>query len=815
LKLWQKILVVGIALFAAIGYVGYQLVDAQFKQIDFTKKEILGTNYIRGVTGVMKFVAQHRGISAGFLGGNKTLESRLDAKAADVRRALSRLEEEEKKEGAVLKVKDKSAELRKRTEEILARVKGMNSRESYSRHTALQGEYLKLISRVADTSNLILDPDLDTYYLMSIFSGTIPTSAEDMGQLRAVTNGILSSGVKNAAQARRLGRGLDALVFRQEQSIKNIETALTQNKEIAADLRKLEASIKAEAKFFREVRSKAVDADEIDASRATYFFTEWTRLIDAYWAVEGPILDLMVKKLEKRIAGFQRTLLLTGGVAAFLILGALGLAIFIVMGLLRNVNTLVTSLQTAANGDLTQHAVIRTKDELRTIGDSFNNLVDSLGGILGEVQKVSNVVITRAKSAQANSEQVGKTAGSQVELTRDTDAILAEVTANAGKVVSNVVEAEEAAAETNRTIDRSIFDALRIAAYGEEQTCTSLATMVEIQELAKSAENISESTGSMNEQAQVAMDLADEVQGAAGEVASSATTANEQAAQSLKTVENGEQVLETLVSAMDAINESSKQVNEIIDTITDITDQTNLLALNAAIEAARAGEYGKGFAVVAEAVRSLAERSAEAASEIADNIRENIRRVEEGARLTDGVRGALSEIKESSLITTASVEKIGEIGAGNAERAKRMLESFQEVKNISARINEQVDAQRRGVGVIQQASSSIVKISALVSQNVEGEIDALQNIKTLSDGVRMKAGAAQEAAAGQKGRVERINANMETVSTNAQRNVDTMGDTRTQMEELVSNSSAVTEQLGKFVLNSSGRTDKSEAKAGA
>ena len=54
------------------------------------------------------------------------------------------------------------------------------------KHKALVAEILLLIKHVGDTSNLILDPDLDTYYLMDAFVNNLPEAAEHLGQLRAL-----------------------------------------------------------------------------------------------------------------------------------------------------------------------------------------------------------------------------------------------------------------------------------------------------------------------------------------------------------------------------------------------------------------------------------------------------------------------------------------------------------------------------------------------------------------------------------------------------------------------------------------------------
>ena len=88
-------------------------------------------------------------------------------------------------------------------------------------------------------------------------------------------------------------------------------------------------------------------------------------------------------------------------------------------------------------------------------------------------------------------------------------------------------------------------------------------------------------------------------------------------------VGRGHDKLTQMIKAMNEVTTSSEKIDNIVTMIDDIAFQTNLLALNAAVEAARAGEQGRSFAVVAEAVRSLAQKSADSAREITALIKDS------------------------------------------------------------------------------------------------------------------------------------------------------------------------------------------------
>lgn len=128
----------------------------------------------------------------------------------------------------------------------------------------------------------------------------------------------------------------------------------------------------------------------------------------------------------------------------------------------------------------------------------------------------------------------------------------------------------------------------------------------------------------------------------------------------------GNQEVETMLASMNDIAVSSKKIVDTISIIDDIAFQTNLLALNASVEAARAGEQGKGFAVVAEAVRALAQKSAQAAKEINELVNDNVQIIDHGK---DGAVRSSTSLKEIMSYIQKLTTLIQEIATASGEQS--------------------------------------------------------------------------------------------------------------------------------------------------
>lgn len=176
----------------------------------------------------------------------------------------------------------------------------------------------------------------------------------------------------------------------------------------------------------------------------------------------------------------------------------------------------------------------------------------------------------------------------------------------------------------------------------------------------------------------------------------------------------GEQEIRALVGSMGEITAQSKKIAEIINVIEDIAFQTNLLALNAAVEAARAGEQGKGFAVVAEAVRTLAQKSAEAAKDITDLIRDSVEKIEKGSLQAENGGKVLVEILES-------VKKVASI---NAEIAGASGEQANGITQISKAMNQLDQVTQVNAATSEEAAASAEQLSAqaVMLSNVVAEL---------------------------------------------------------------------------------------------
>ena len=147
--------------------------------------------------------------------------------------------------------------------------------------------------------------------------------------------------------------------------------------------------------------------------------------------------------------------------------------------------------------------------------------------------------------------------------------------------------------------------------------------------------------------------------------------------------------------------------------IQHIASQTNLLAMNAAIEAAHAGEAGKGFAVVASEIRQLAEDSES-----------------QGKTITSTLKLVSNEIE--SLFNSSQIVET---------KFNSIFVLAEQVKEISDRLTEAMQAQEKGSEEVLQAFKNINEVTSEVqlhsgemlqgSEKITKEIEKLDGINQI------------------------------------------------------------------------------------
>jgi methyl-accepting chemotaxis protein len=199
------------------------------------------------------------------------------------------------------------------------------------------------------------------------------------------------------------------------------------------------------------------------------------------------------------------------------------------------------------------------------------------------------------------------------------------------------------------------------------------------QHLARTAEEIAQDAGSLNERSVHAAQSLRTTARSMTELVStveastaSARKAAELAGAATGSAHEGEAAVGEVVKTMDGLNAASSKIAEIVAVIDSIAFQTNLLALNAAVEAARAGEQGRGFAVVASEVRALAQRSSQAAGEIRGLIGTSVAGVQAGARNAAGASDKIVHMGESIEQVSAMIADV----SGAASRQNREIDQL-------------------------------------------------------------------------------------------------------------------------------------------
>ena len=381
-------LTVAVAIFLApIVLLLVLLLQEQQKAIDFAKQEMRGVQMTKAITKAELNLSE----ALYQTGTSGALTSQLFTTAASLQSAQTSFAQTFMTHSAVQGITKSLLEI------------AGNGRADSEKVHVLRSKLRALTIQVGDASNLILDPELDSYYLMDLLMVRFP----EVGSILSAKSATLAQG----QNAKTLALSMD------REDIIHLEGGYS------VALRQLEDSVASSLRHAQNPERLGIFQSEFgEARRAlsrldTYshevtqggvpfdpkvtLTLEWQarqHMYDVTEIVADELMDLLANRI-KRLEASRRNSLLTS-------LGLFAAAMALVFGLLRNRVTkpLMTLTQVAERfnqGDLSEPTPLEGRnDEIGALARAFERLrTEALGRLEAEAERASAVAANLAKSS--------------------------------------------------------------------------------------------------------------------------------------------------------------------------------------------------------------------------------------------------------------------------------------------------------------------------------------------------------------------------------------------------------------------------------
>ena len=432
------------------------LISNMNDKINFIKNERQGLAYMQTAREPIQYIQQHRALTAAYLSGNKSLRDQITQKRDEVESALNQLEQMNKKLGSALDTGDRLATIQKQWNHIKAESLSMIPADNMQVHSGLIQDIISLIGQVADSSQLILDSVLDSYYLADALVSKIPALTEAMGQARTVGSGIAQIGGFSSESFLRLSILTNSLHENNHNLRSGLDATFASNPAVGALLEKavhennqavdgMETMLKEELLAKNtislgdgiQIDSQTVLQQSIDAINTSY------ALYDAI----VPVLDgLFVDRIKQN----QQIKYMALAIVVVVLLVIIYLFAGLYLSVVDNIHRIDEGSTRLADGDLTIRIDIHSKDEMCSIATSFNNMAEQIEALIQQIISSATQLASATEEVSAGANDSSKNVEQQRNETEQVATAMNEMTATVSEVARNAESAAGAANSASR-----------------------------------------------------------------------------------------------------------------------------------------------------------------------------------------------------------------------------------------------------------------------------------------------------------------------------------------------------------------------------
>lgn len=354
------------------------MVAEQNVRIRFAQQEIAGTTYLRALNEVYLATLFHRHDVLRALTLGITVES-LPHTRQRVEQSMAALRPLEASYGAQLQ----TSELFERIETGWADLRDDDLRgtalDGYDRYQQLIVDQRALIATVGDYSNLILDPDLDSYYMMDAVLLRLPEAQELMARILLINENLVPQEHRIADRRTEIIMQLSLLRANSERLQRNLATSYAHT-----TWTNLQPLLEPEVERYLglidtmlgEYQAAATNQGRLLGTRELVDLGQSAlEASDQLSAATSPALERL---LTMRINALQQRQGFTIAFSLLLLVLAYAAGIRLMRSISGPLNALLRATQRLAGGDLSVQVHATGKSEVALVGQAFNQMAQEI-----------------------------------------------------------------------------------------------------------------------------------------------------------------------------------------------------------------------------------------------------------------------------------------------------------------------------------------------------------------------------------------------------------------------------------------------------
>ncbi len=664
LTIRQRLIIVVSVFLLPIAVFGYLYLAQVNENIGIAAKELRGIDYLRSVWRVMMLSNQaSSGINVG-----DALES--TKKSLDEKSALYDIDMASNIESTSLK-------------NIFSTLNLINANSlSQNQRDAIYTGASALYDKVGDSSNITLDPVVDTYYLGDVVIQRTPELALSLREIIEASHiaisgkrSLVSDQLQIVERSQRLQSAFEQLQTAVEKSLagytnteskKAVQDWLAKNKDDSLRLLGLSTSVRLNMYYKTDMYSNLNEIIKQSKDMLTKLDGSWSFAADEFQRL-----------LEVRVKNHKKIMNTSIGIAIASTLLAFALAFMMSNTILKALKRLRKSVHEAAEGDIGNETPFM---ELRT----------EIGSIARSIDRLRKTTITR---------------------TNDANAIEREAALR-----QSHGETMRFAASEIRSATAGVITQLRIASLSLQNTIsmvceTSADTQMQMADTSATLQNTAQNI--------------DAVAAASEEFARSISEITHQTNQSSRISDEVQLGVQTVEDCVSNLRNTASKIGNIVSVISKISSQTNLLALNATIEAARAGEAGKGFSVVAGEVKQLAAQTESATKDIDGQIRQIQTAIMEVSNTVVKINEVASRANDVSVSIASAVQEQSAVSDDIGEHVRRVANQTSYASAAVTEVTNMAITARLEVMKLHDMSKELTSRADNLEQRVEDVLNIM------------------------------------------------------------------------------------------